>query len=264
MKLCCQDRLMPGATFKERFLKLRDAGYTATEVPGRALWTQFEEIKEASRAADLPVVAMCLGFEGCLLDPNPDERQKAADGLKNLLAMGHELGGAHIVVPPIFGGPRVPDLRPWKSPVEIEDELIVPILREIVDARPNDKSCILLEPLNRYEQHYLRTLADGVRVSKATDRPRVKIMADVFHMNIEERDPYTALRDNIAHVLHVHLADNTRLEPGTGIINFARYGEVLRAVKYTGAVSLECGVSGEGFASLKKSAQFLSQTLLGK
>ena len=49
--------------------------------------------------------------------------------------------------------------------VELEDALIVPILRGIVDDRPSDTSCILLEPLNRYEQHYLRTLADGVRVA---------------------------------------------------------------------------------------------------
>jgi len=264
MKLCCQDQLMPGATFKERFQKIREVGFTATEVGGRHLWTHFEEIKEASRAADLPVSAICLGFDGCLLDTNPVERQKAADGLKKLLAMCHDLGGTHIVVPPIFGGPRVPDLKPWKSALQIEDELIVPILREIVDERPNDKSAILLEPLNRYEQHYLRTLADGVRVAKLTDRPRVQIMADVFHMNIEERDPYIALRDNISHVLHVHLADNTRLEPGTGIIDFARYGEVLRGVKYTGSCSLECGLSGEGYAALKKSAQFLSKALLGK
>lgn len=264
MKLCCQDHLMPGASYKERFQKLREVGFSATEVSGKAMWTHFDEIKEASRAAELPVAAMCVGFEGCLLDAKPEERAKAADGLKKLLAMGNELGGTHVVVPPIFGPPRVPDLQPWMSAVEVEEKLIVPILREIVDTCPKDKSCILLEPLNRYEQHYLRTLADGARVCKKVDRKRVKIMADVFHMNIEERDPFGALKKNMDYVLHVHLADNTRLEPGSGITNFARYGEVLRGVKYKGAASLECRLSGEGHATLKKCAQFLTRALLGQ
>jgi sugar phosphate isomerase/epimerase len=254
---------MPGASYEERFTKLREVGFTATEVEGQHLWTHFEEIKEASRSAELPVASVCLGFEGCLLDTDPAEREKAADDLKKLLAMCHELGGAHVVVPPIFGAPRVPDLRPFMDPIEIEDALLAPILREIVDARPTDTSCILLEPLNRYEQHYLRTLADGVRVARLTDRPRVRIIADVFHMSIEERDPYAALRDNIGYVLHVHLADSTRLEPGTGIIDFAKYGEVLRSASYTGACSLECDLSGEAYGALKNSAQFLSKVLLG-
>lgn len=263
MRLCCQDHLMPGASYEERFTKLREVGFTAAEVDGVRLWTKFDEIKEASRSAELPVVSVCLGFDGCLLDANPAERQKAADDLKTLLAMCHDLGGAHVVVPPIFGEPRVPDLMPFMDPIEIEDALIVPILRDIVDERPTDSSCILLEPLNRYEQHYMRTLADGVRVARLTDRPRVRILADVFHMNIEERDPYVALRDCISYVRHVHLADNTRLEPGTGIIDFGKYGEVLREVGYTGACSLECDLSGEGYGALKKSAQFLSKVLLG-
>jgi sugar phosphate isomerase/epimerase len=252
---------MPGASYEERFMKLREVGFTAIEVDGWSLWTHFDEIKEASRSAELPVVSVCLGFEGCLLDPAHAERQKAADDLKKLLAMCHDLGGAHVVVPPIFGGSRVPDLKPFMDPIEIEDALIVPILREIVDERPTDTSCILLEPLNRYEQHYLRTLADGVRVVRLTDRSRVKIIADVFHMNIEERDPYAALRESISYVRHIHFADSTRLEPGTGMIDFARYGEVLRSVNYTGACSLECDLSGEAYGALKKSAQFLSKVL---
>ena len=98
---------MPGPSFAERFAKLREVGFTAVEVEGRHLWTAFDEIKEASRSADLPVAAVCLGFEGCLLDADWVERQKAIDDLKQLLAMCHDLGGAHVVVPPIFRASRV-------------------------------------------------------------------------------------------------------------------------------------------------------------
>jgi sugar phosphate isomerase/epimerase len=254
---------MPGDSYVERFTKLRDIGFTATEVNGSLLWHDFDEINEASRSADLPVAAVCLGYEGSLLDEDPIERQKAADDLKKILAMCNDLGGAHVVVPPIFGEPRVPDLTPFMTSIEIEDAVIVPLLREIVDDRPDDASRILLEPLNRYEQHYLRTLADAVRVVSLTDRARVRVIADVFHMNIEELDPYRALREAIDYVSHIHLADNTRLEPGTGTIDFARYGAVLRDANYTGACSLECDLSGEAYMALKKSSRYLSEMLIG-
>ncbi len=253
---------MPGASYSERFARQREIGFAATEVDGDRLWTEFDQIRDASRSADLPVAAVCLGFDGCLLDADPFERQKAVDGLKSLLAMCHELGGAHVIVPPIFGEPRLPSLEPFMGTTDVEDAVIAPLLREIVDDRPSDTSCIVLEPLNRYEQHYLRTLADALRVVQLTDRPRVRILADVFHMNIEERDPYAALRASMDFVLHVHLADNTRLEPGTGIIDFATYGEILRSAGYSGACSLECDLSGEGYETLKNCVGFLTHVLL--
>jgi sugar phosphate isomerase/epimerase len=253
---------MPGASYAERFARLREIGFTAAEIDGSHLWNDFDEVREASRSADLPVAAVSLGYDGCLLDADPRERQKAVEGLKGLFTMCEELGGAHVVVPPIFGDPRLPDLTPFMGTIAVEDAVLVPLLREIVDERPNDTSCILLEPLNRYEQHYLRTLADAVRVVHLTDRPRVRVLADVFHMNIEERDPYAALRDNVEHVLHVHLADNTRLEPGTGIVDFGTYGEILRAANFDGACSLECDLSGDAYDSLTRCVQFLSRALL--
>lgn len=96
MRLCCQDHLMPGASFEERFTRLREVGFTAVEVDGAHLWTELDEITEASRSAELPVAAVCRGFDGCLLDTNPAERQKVADGLKKLLAMCQDLGGAQV------------------------------------------------------------------------------------------------------------------------------------------------------------------------
>jgi hypothetical protein len=46
---------------------------------------------------------------------------------------------------------------------------------------------LLLEPLNRYEQHYLRKLSDAVRViEKAGRTPGSACLADLFHMHIEE------------------------------------------------------------------------------
>ncbi len=47
----------------------------------------------------------------------------------------------------------------------------------------------MLEPLNRYEDHMLNRLGQGVELSKAAGRNSLKVMGDLFHMNIEEDDP---------------------------------------------------------------------------
>ena len=78
-----------------------------------------------------------------------------------------------------------------------------------------------IEPLNLYETHLVRTLADAEELRAAVDHPAAGLLADVFHMNIEERSMAAALcRRTPTHLVHVHLADSNRAEPGAGHIDF--------------------------------------------
>ena len=47
---------------------------------------------------------------------------------------------------------------------------------------------MLVEPLNRYETHFIKSLNDGVEICKRVDSPNVAIMADFFHMSLQERE----------------------------------------------------------------------------
>jgi len=79
-------------------------------------------------------------------------------------------------------------------------------------------------------------------------------MADFFHMHIEQPDTPKSLAA-VADVLgHVHLADNTRKEPGTGDIDFAAAFKVLKKVGFGGYMAFECGLSCKGEVALPKSA----------
>jgi sugar phosphate isomerase/epimerase len=73
-------------------------------------------------------------------------------------------------------------------------------------------------------------------------------------MHIEETDTPAALRAaGGRHVRHVHLADNTRLEPGTGDIDFVAGFHALRDIGFTGYMAFECGISG-GDAAAREAA----------
>ena len=98
---------------------------------------------------------------------------------------------------------------------------------------------IALEALNRYETHLLRTLADADELRQMIDLPNVQLMADVFHMNIEEDSIAAALRAHLEHVVHVHLADNQRREPGSGQLDFGAVFQVLAERGYDGALAME-------------------------
>jgi sugar phosphate isomerase/epimerase len=98
---------------------------------------------------------------------------------------------------------------------------------------------IALEALNRYETHLLRTLDDADRLRRMIDSPNVQLMADVFHMNIEEDSIAAALRAHADHIVHVHLADSQRREPGSGHLDFAAVFDALADNAYTGALAME-------------------------
>jgi sugar phosphate isomerase/epimerase len=64
-------------------------------------------------------------------------------------------------------------------------------------------------------------------------------------MHIEETDSPAALREAGNHISHLHLADNTRQEPGTGDIDFVASFKALHEIGFTGYMAYECGVSGD-------------------
>ena len=110
---------------------------------------------------------------------------------------------------------------------------------------------VFLEPLNRYEDHMVNTLAEGADLCRAVGLASVRLMADLFHMNIEEADLAASLRDAAEVVAHVHLADNTRLEPGTGHTDFAAAFGALREIGFEGYGAVECRLSGEADVALR-------------
>lgn len=98
---------------------------------------------------------------------------------------------------------------------------------------------LLYEPLNRYETNLFTTLEEPAAFVASLRQPAVKLLADLFHMSIEERDIAAALRDAGPHVGHVHFADSNRQAAGFGHTDFAPIAQALRDIGYDGYVSAE-------------------------
>ena len=98
---------------------------------------------------------------------------------------------------------------------------------------------LLYEPLNRYETNLINRLADGVHLLKGLGTSNVKLLADLYHMNIEEVNLAEALRDASGWVGHVHFADSNRRAAGMGHTDFAPIVSALRSTGYNGYLSAE-------------------------
>ena len=116
---------------------------------------------------------------------------------------------------------------------------------------------ILIEPVNRYEIDFINSVEDGAALLERLGAPNLKLMPDVFHMNIEDRTIGGELERLARHVGYVHLADSNRLAPGWGHTDFADIFAHLRAAKYDGWVSVEILPKPDPDSAAKQAAEYL-------
>jgi sugar phosphate isomerase/epimerase len=116
---------------------------------------------------------------------------------------------------------------------------------------------LLLEPLNRYEDHMVNTLAEAAALIAEAGPAGLGVLADTYHMNLEEDDPGAALRAAAPVLGAVHLSDSNRHHPGRGHIDFAAVLATLRDIGFAGTLSVECRPRGDAGAELIACGAFL-------
>jgi sugar phosphate isomerase/epimerase len=112
-------------------------------------------------------------------------------------------------------------------------------LEQLAERAARHNVPVLLEPLNRYETNVLNTVAESISFIKSLRAPNVKLLADLFHMNIEEADTASALHTAGRRLGHVHFADSNRRAIGFGHTNMEAIIAALRDIRYDGWLSAE-------------------------
>jgi sugar phosphate isomerase/epimerase len=98
---------------------------------------------------------------------------------------------------------------------------------------------LLVEPLNRYETNLLNRLGETATWLRSLRSQNIRILADLFHLNIEESDTPAALRDAGPLIGHIHFADSNRRAVGMGQTPMAPIIDGLREIGYPGYLSAE-------------------------
>jgi sugar phosphate isomerase/epimerase len=100
-------------------------------------------------------------------------------------------------------------------------------------------SILLYEFLNRYETNIFNRVSDSVAFLKTLKCPDVKILADLFHMNIEEDSVPEAILAGGDFLGHIHFVDSNRRAAGFGHTEFKPIFSALRQIGYSGYLSAE-------------------------
>lgn len=98
---------------------------------------------------------------------------------------------------------------------------------------------LFYEPLNRYETNLLNRQSDAASFIGSFRTDGVRLLADMFHMNIEEADIAASVRDAGRFIGHVHFADSNRRAIGLGHTSVAPVIAALREIGYAGYLSAE-------------------------
>ncbi|MCC6292047.1 MAG: sugar phosphate isomerase/epimerase [Bryobacterales bacterium] len=211
-------------------------GFDYVEV-ARFNWDDFPaaEIRRTAEAAGLGVLT-CSAMPGLsLLHDDAGERAKAVAYLRQAIQCCAEAGGK-VLVGPLYSpvgqhhGRRRTE-EEWKRQVEALQTL-APLLEAT-------GVTLAIEPLNRFETYFLNTMSDAARLCREVNHPRVGILYDTFHANIEEKSQVAAIHDAGRWIAHVHTCENDRGIPGSGHVEWRSVFATLQEVGYDGVCSIE-------------------------
>lgn len=167
-----------------------------------------------------------------LTSPDANLRQGAKDFIKSMIDFGGPSGG-----PAIIGSMQ----GRFEGSVSREQAFawLGEALLELSEHAKQYQVPLIYEPLNRYETNLIHRVADGVAYLKQIGSSNVRLLADLFHMNIEEQDLEAALAAGKGYIGHVHFVDSNRRPAGLGHLNLAAAAQALKDSGYQGFASAE-------------------------
>ena len=171
-----------------------------------------------------------------IISPDPAIRRNGIAFAKRLIDLSNE-AGSKILTGVIHCGwgyltGKMPTQDEWKWSVEG--------MREIAGYAQHTSTLVLgVEPVNRFESHFINTAADAVRYVQDIGLSNVKVHLDTFHMIREENDMSAAVRETGSHLGYVHACENQRGIPGTGMVPWVPLFQALKQIGYDGCVTIE-------------------------
>jgi sugar phosphate isomerase/epimerase len=215
-----------------------ELGFDAVEVfPAEAAALDVASVRTLLAGHGLKLAAVGSGAGWVkhrlrLTDPSPIVRRKAMAYARETVDLAGALG-----VPAIIGSMQ----GRWGDGATRGQAVgwLGEALDELAERASRHGAPLLYEPLNRYETNLFNRQGDAAEFLRALRSKNVKLLCDLFHMNIEERCIADALRAAGPLVGHVHFVDSNRQAIGWGHMDLAPIMAVLREMGYAGYLSAE-------------------------
>lgn len=221
------------------FKKIADLGYDAVEIAVEdPQLIDTDKIRAELEKNGLSVIVCgAFGTSRDLTSDDPELQRNSLIYIEECLKIAKELGSAFFAGP-MYSAVGKARMIP-KEEREVEWSRAVENLRTVCEIASSMGLEIALEPLNRFESDLVNNVDDVLQMIEDINHPAAKICLDMFHMNIEERNPGLAIRKAADKLLHVQVSENYRGTPGSGNASWNEYRKALEAIDYKGVVSIE-------------------------
>ena len=235
-------------SIKERVLAAAQAGFNGVDFWD---WRDKDIDLLANLAKDngIYVNAVFGAPKGSLC--NSDDHDSILEQYKSSLETAHRCGIKFLFVQTDEigeGGRAVSPIRPHSETerwIELEEGLAKIV--SLVDDAGIDVG-LLLEPLSNIDVfgYLLQTMEDGFRLVEKINNPRLTVIFDLYHQQINEGNLIHNLRKTISRVNTIHVSDAPgRGAPGTGEINISNIWREIQALGFDGVIGFET-IPGEG------------------
>jgi sugar phosphate isomerase/epimerase len=224
---------LPAACDKARALGFEGVEIFAPDAPSLAAGPLGRLLDE--RGLKLAAVGTGAGWvrhKLTLTDADGAIRARARQFIRGMIEAGAALGA-----PAIIGSMQ----GRWSAKVPLDEAMkhLGEALNDLGEHAKRQNVTLLYEPLNRYETNLVSTLGGGTQLLATLATSNVRLLADLYHMNIEEADLAGALDAAASAIGHVHFADSNRRPAGGGHTDFATVAAALRRIGYGGYLSAE-------------------------
>jgi len=140
-------------------------------------------------------------------------------------------------------------------PREAQQRSIVEGLKAAHDIVAPAGITMILEPLNTLVNHkgyYLDHMPEAFAIVREVNSPYLKILFDIYHVQIMDGNLIETIRSNIAAIGHFHVGDVPgRHEPGSGEINYGNVFKAIHATGFNGFVAMEYNPAKDPMETLR-------------
>lgn len=199
----------------------------------------LKKVKEELKKTKLvPIITSTLNASNSLISDDPNIRRNGIEHLKKLIHLSKELGNT-ILGGVIYAGWGCLSGKPktdqeWNNSVA-SMKIVAEYAKEVYP-----ELLICVEPVNRFETHFINTAEEGVKYCKAIGVDNMKVHLDCFHMIREETNFTEAVNTCGKEYLgYVHVCENNRGIPGTGLVPFKEFFIALNDIGYEGPCVIE-------------------------
>lgn len=193
--------------------------------------------------------AYAKGRNLSLSNADPQARQRAIEGACANIDYAAQMGCGIILG--FFKGP--------KEGAENARALLISSLKTLGPYAAEKGVSILLEATNRRETSLANTIADTLSILEEAGQPSVKLLADTYHMAIEEAPVEAGILAYAKELEYLHISDENRHFPGLGSLDFAKIYASLRQVGFSGFLTIEGNILNSEIQDLRESAAYLSR-----